>query len=94
MYHDATGNPMLANEQDYGEKLYASKGCVECHGPRGYSADVNMVPKIAGMDRQFVIEQLLAFQSGKRQNVIMTPVAVMLTREDILALATFVSSAH
>lgn len=94
MYHDATGSPLFVNDRDNGEKLYTSKGCVECHGPRGYSVDVNMVPKIAGMDRQYVIDQLLAFQSGKRQNVIMSPVAATLTSDDILALATFVSSVH
>lgn len=76
-----------------GEKLYMQNACIECHGPRGYSEDPDMFPKIAGLDRQYIIDQLMAFQSGSRQNVIMSPVAAMLSEDDIKALATFISGA-
>jgi len=66
-------------------------GCIECHGPRGYSEDPDMFPKIAGLDRGYIIEQLTAFRSGARQNVIMSPVAETLTPDDIAALAAFIS---
>ena len=74
-----------------GEKLYLEKGCIDCHGPRGYSESPDMFPKIAGLERQYIMDQLLAFQSGSRQNVIMSPVAAMLTADEISALAAFVS---
>jgi cytochrome c553 len=76
-----------------GEKLYMQNACIECHGPRGYSEDPDMFPKIAGLDRQYIIDQLLAFRSGSRQNVIMSPVASMLSEDDIQALAAFISDA-
>lgn len=74
-----------------GEKLYMDNGCIECHGPRGYSEDPDMFPKIAGLDKQYIVDQLLAFRSGSRQNVIMSPVAATLTVDDIAALAAFIS---
>lgn len=80
-------------DKTVGEKLYLSNACIECHGPRGYSEDPDMFPKIAGLDRQYIIDQLTAFQSGSRKNVIMSPVAAMLSAEDIQALATFISDA-
>lgn len=81
-------------DQTAGEKLYMEKGCIECHGPRGYSEDPDMFPKIAGLEQQYIVDQLLAFQSGSRQNVIMSPVASTLTTDDITALAAFIAAKH
>ncbi len=82
----------LAADPLTGERVYMDKGCIECHGPRGYSANPDMFPKIAGLDNRFITEQLTAFQSGKRQNVIMSPVAATLTPDDITALAAYIST--
>lgn len=78
-------------ERGAGERLYTDKGCVQCHGPRGFSGDPDMFPRIAGLQREYIIDQLNAFRSGKRANVIMSPVAETLTPDDIAALAAFIS---
>jgi len=93
--YDHAGLPAIttsATDRATGEKVYMDKGCIECHGPRGYSEDPDMFPRIAGLENQYIIEQLTAFQSGNRQNVIMSPVAATLTADDIMALAAFISA--
>jgi len=89
--YDHGSNPVFAADVAIGEKVYIDVGCVECHGPRGFSPDPEMFPRIAGLERQYIIDQLTAFQSGSRQNVIMSPVAQLLSAEDIAALAAYIS---
>lgn len=89
--YDHGSNPVFAADVANGENVYMDKGCIECHGPRGFSPDPDMFPRIAGLERQYIIDQLTAFQSGSRQNVIMSPVAQLLSREDIAALAAYIS---
>ena len=91
--HDLPSVSSSVTDKAAGEKLYVDNGCIECHGPRGYSEDPDMFPKIAGLDKQYIVERLLAFRSGSRQNVIMSPVAATLTTDDIVALAAFISGA-
>jgi cytochrome c553 len=93
-YDHAATSPITLSSVDKvaGEKVYMDKGCIECHGPRGYSEDPDMFPKIAGLEQQYIVDQLLAFQSGRRQNVIMSPVAITLTVDEIAAVAAFISA--
>lgn len=93
-YDHSTEITLSAADRNAGEMLYMNKGCIDCHGPRGYSEDPDMFPKIAGLDKQYIVDQLLAFQRGGRQNVIMSPVAATLTVDDITALAAFISMKH
>ena len=89
--YDHVSNPVSAADAAMGEKVYLDEGCIECHGPRGYSPDPDMFPRIAGLEQQYIVDQLTAFQSGSRQNVIMSPVAQLLSAEDIAALAAYIS---
>jgi len=89
--YDHASNPVLAADAAIGEKIYMDNGCIKCHGPRGFSEEPDMFPKIAGLERQYIVNQLTAFQSGSRKNVIMSPVAQLLSTEDIAALAAYIS---
>ena len=87
------GMPSVVSSSDHGagERLYTEKGCGECHGPRGFSEKPELFPRIAGLGREYIVDQLTAFRTGKRANVIMSPVAETLTPDDIAALAVFIS---
>ena len=89
--YDHASNPVSAADAATGEKVYMDEGCIECHGPRGISLDPDMFPRIAGLEQQYIVDQLTAFQSGSRQNVIMSPVAQLLSAEEIAALAAYIS---
>jgi cytochrome c553 len=81
----------MAAEPADGEKAYMRNACIECHGTAGHSPDPDMFPKLAGLGREYIVEQLQAFRSGSRQNPIMQPVAATLTDDDIAAIAAYLA---
>jgi len=68
-----------------------SMPCATCHGLNGMST-LNEAPNLAGQPLIYLIEQLRAYRSGKRQNEIMSIMAKPLTNDDIEDLAAWYSS--
>ena len=65
--------------------------CAACHGPDGNSVAPDW-PALAGQHASYIVRQLEAFKSGERQDVAMTPFAMMLSDEDARDLAAYFSS--
>jgi len=65
--------------------------CAACHGMDGNSINPEW-PSLAGQHAEYIVVQLSAFQSGARQNVLMTPQAMNLSDEDKADLAAYYSS--
>ena len=65
-----------------------STACVACHGIDGNSANPEW-PSIAGQHPAYTARQLKAFRDGQRQNVLMSPMAMNLSEEDIADLSAF-----
>jgi cytochrome c553 len=55
----------LADDLADGEKLYKTKTCVACHGPKG-ARPIQTYPAIAGQNEKYVLTQLQDIKSGKR----------------------------
>ncbi len=51
-----------------GGALYAAKACVACHGVAGKSPITNFIPKLAGQNKGYLIQQLKDIKSGARDN--------------------------
>lgn len=51
-----------------GSALYASKGCIGCHGPDGKKPIMPMAPMIAGQNEEYLINQLNDIKLNKRNN--------------------------
>ncbi|NGP52539.1 c-type cytochrome [Thioalkalivibrio sp. XN8] len=62
--------------------------CLACHGPEGNSMNPEW-PSLAGQHAEFIVAQLEAFQSGERQNPLMSPMAIGLTEQDMLDLGAY-----
>ena len=62
--------------------------CQACHGMDGLSK-VPDAPNIAGQNEAYLVAQLQAFKSGRRQNEAMSVVAATLSESDIEALAAY-----
>ncbi|HSN70856.1 MAG TPA: c-type cytochrome [Steroidobacteraceae bacterium] len=62
--------------------------CVACHGVDGHSVNPEW-PNLAGQHESYVERQLELFRSGARQNVLMTPMAMGLSDQDIADLAAY-----
>lgn len=67
---DAAGDPARGNELRH--------ECIDCHGEDGMGDEE--YPRIAGLDEDYILEQLIAFKTGERPN----PAEMMLwTLEDL-----------
>lgn len=61
-----------------GQQLYEVVGCISCHGKHGNSPNEDYAPSLAGLDKEYIITQLLNFQNGKLKNkTIMNAMAPM-----------------
>lgn len=76
----------LASFARTGEKAVAS--CVACHGEKGNSIAPTF-PKLAGLNKKYLIKQLEDFKLHKRNNPIMEGLAAGLTDQDIDDIATY-----
>lgn len=62
--------------------------CAACHGPDGNSFNPEW-PSLAGQHASYTIEQLQAFKEGRRQNDLMSPMAIGLSEQDMRDLAAY-----
>ena len=65
--------------------------CQTCHGPDGISITPD-APNLAGQPRIYLVEQLRAYRSGKRQHEVMSVIAKPLKDEEIDAIAGWYSA--
>jgi cytochrome c553 len=68
-----------------------AKTCIACHGENGVSAN-SFWPNINGQKDQYIAIQLKAFRDGARVSPLMTPVAKMLSDQDMENLAAYFSA--
>jgi cytochrome c len=71
----------------YGE--YLASQCTSCHQMSGAYEGI---PPIVGLEAEALIEALLAFRSGARENPVMQTIARGLINEEIVALAAYFES--
>jgi cytochrome c553 len=83
------GQTVWAGNADIGKSK--ATPCATCHGLNGMST-LNEAPNLAGQPEIYLIEQLRAYRSGKRQNEIMGIIAKPLSNADIEDLAAWYHS--
>lgn len=94
---------------ELGARIYrgglAHKGlpaCMSCHGPSGAGIPGNAktqdgtvaYPRLAGQHTSYVVDQLNAYQSGRRTNAIMVDIAKRMTPEEMQAVGNFIQGLH
>lgn len=62
--------------------------CIACHVVDGNSTDP-LYPVLAGQTQRYTYLQLKDYKEGRRKDSIMTPLAELMSREDMLDLAEF-----
>ena len=68
-----------------------SAPCAACHGVDGNSQNPEW-PKLAGQGAPYIFAQLRLFKSGRRSNALMSPMAAVLSEEDMHDLAAYYAS--
>jgi cytochrome c553 len=84
-----TSSALAAGSKEVGQAKAAT--CSACHGMDGNSLNPEW-PNLAGQGEVYLIRQLKAFHGGQRQNVLMSPMAAILSDADMADLAAFFSS--
>jgi cytochrome c553 len=81
---------------EVGDNALAIPACGNCHGLRGRGEGV-MLPPLAGQPQAYLVSQLNAFRTQRRQNdtvAVMEGIASRLSPDDIEALAQYFSALH
>lgn len=65
--------------------------CAACHGQNGISS-IDIYPNLAGQKAAYLVKQLKDFKSGKRQDPVMAPMAMMLNDQDMINVAAYYAS--
>lgn len=69
-------------------RLKAQQVCAACHGADGNSVAPNF-PSLAGQTWRYIYVQLKDFKEGRRNNPVMSPMAMPLSRDDMINIANF-----
>jgi len=67
-----------------------SATCVACHGAEGVSPN-DLWPNLAGQKQGYLIKQIKAFKDGSRSDPMMSPMAVLISDEDIANISAYFS---
>ena len=65
--------------------------CAACHGADG-KAIMAEYPNLAGQGAGYIVKQLQDFKEGRRENALMSPMAMPLSDEDMADLAAYYAS--
>jgi cytochrome c553 len=84
-----TAPSLAAGSKEAGQAKAAT--CAACHGMDGNSVNPEW-PNLAGQHETYIVRQLTAFHGGQRQNVLMSPMAAILSEQDMADLAAYFSS--
>lgn len=63
--------------------------CMACHGLEGQGSTDGTVPRLAGLPRDYLVEQLRAFREGTRVSPVMAPIAGGLTETELTSVASY-----
>lgn len=77
-----------------GAQLYVAKACDTCHGPNGTQDMVSLVPRLAGQDKEYMIRQVKAINSGERDSYNLPDMRVQsktLTEAEIVQISDWLS---
>jgi cytochrome c553 len=80
---------LAAGNKESGQAKSAT--CMACHGMDGNSPSPEW-PALAGQHVSYIQTQLKAFKAGERKNDLMSPMAMILSDEDMADLAAYFSS--
>ena len=78
-----------------GKVLFGQRLCITCHGPEGKAPIQSAYPKLAGQNKDYLVQQITDIQSGARNNgltQLMKSLVKDVTAEEIDAIADYLSA--
>ena len=86
----AAAGVTMAADYEAGKKK-ATEVCAACHGEDGNKTLTPDTPRLAGQYYDYIVHSLEAYQKGRRENPLMSPMAKPLTKEEIHNVAWYFS---
>ncbi len=71
------------------DSAYLAGNCANCHGTTGIAKGA--MPSLAGLQKPYIVEQMVAFRDGKRSGTIMNQIAKGYTDQQIEQVADYFS---
>ena len=85
--------PLLAAAQNNPSSVLHQRAnasmCANCHGSEGRTVKDSAVPSIAGLPRDYMVQQMQAFKEGSRPATIMHQISKGLTEAQIASMADY-----
>lgn len=66
--------------------------CANCHGSEGRTVDKSAVPSLAGLPRDYLVQQMQSFKDGSRKATVMHQISKGLSEAQIASLADYFST--
>jgi cytochrome subunit of sulfide dehydrogenase len=63
--------------------------CANCHGTEGAAVPGEAMARLAGLQKDYIVAQMLAFKEGKRPATVMHQISKGYSNEQIEALASY-----
>jgi cytochrome subunit of sulfide dehydrogenase len=63
--------------------------CANCHGTEGVAVPGEAMARLAGLPKDYIVAQMLAFREGKRPATVMHQITKGYSNEQIEALASY-----
>ncbi|MFC0117940.1 c-type cytochrome [Pseudoalteromonas xiamenensis] len=77
-----------------GAGLYTAKMCQTCHGAEGKAPIMGSYPKLAGQNKDYLVQQMKDIKSGARNNgmaMAMKAMVANVSEEEMAAIAEYLS---
>jgi len=87
-----TVSPVFAQDAACLHQRALAATCANCHGTDGRTVQGSAVPSLAGMPKDYMIQQMKAFKDGSRPATVMHQLAKGLTDEQIESAAAYFST--
>ena len=89
-----TAGVVQANTQE-SEKLHQRTNaamCANCHGSEGRTVEKSAVPPLAGLPRDYLIQQMQAYKDGSRKATVMHQISKGFSDAQIASFADYFSA--
>ena len=86
------GSTAYAQESDKLHQRANAAMCANCHGSEGRTVDNSAVPPLAGLPRDYLIQQMQAFKDGSRKATVMHQLSKGLSDAQIASMADYFST--
>jgi cytochrome c553 len=85
------GLPPKVTYADLVGKKKADAACAACHGPEGSKPTTPETPHLAGLQYNYLVQALIEYRKGARDNAVMNAMAKALTENELRDLAWYFS---